>query len=471
MRRLAVTLVLAVLAATVGAGWFIDRLFERIESSESTPLAAWRELGRAVAELADRVEEPEVALAELAEKHGLAIEWLPREALGAGGAVDDALEEALAGPDGLALESEAGIDVYYALERHEALLGISRIEPDVLAPWLRVLLTLAFYAVVLALVLLWLKPLLARLAALDAAARDFGHGRLERRVPARSGDELARLERSFNHMAARIESLIEDNRLLSSAVSHDLRTPLARLRFGIDALAELERTAMDAETGSGIGVAAPEAETSCGSPDGLPAGSVDAKRGRYVERLDADIACMERLVEVLLEFTRLDARLHEVDATRSVTPSATRLDLGALARRCCAEFDPGERLLGLECDAALPMIDAHETHVSMLLANLLQNARRFARVRVLVRVRVVAEGAALSVEDDGEGIAENERERLRRPFERGASGTGDAGHGLGLAIVERIALWHHATLSIGTSERLGGAHVRVVFPAAHARKP
>ena len=517
MRRLAVSLVCAVLIATVGAGWVVDRLFERVDRRETTPLASWRTLGRAVADLVDRGESPQEAIGRLAAEHDLAIEWLPRDALGIG--LDEGAEngtggngtlaDALDGPLGLALESEHGVNVYYALERHDALLGLSREERATLAPPVRAALTLLFYASVLALMLLWLRPLLARLRQLDLAAREFGRGRLERRVPARGGGELGRLEGSFNHMAARIENLIEDNRLLSSAVSHDLRTPLARLRFGVDALAELERVA-DAADGSGgrdhtgagadgdlraraddggdgddrdavggdgdsgaegrvdsdVGTReAPGRERTADAPL-VPDASSRATRQRYVARLDADVARMERLVEVLLEFTRLDARLRERGDAPSADVASARLDLAAVARRCCAELDADGRRLDLECDAALPAIDAHETHVSMLLANLLQNARRFGRERILVGVRAVADGVALEVEDDGEGIPVEDRERLRRPFERGARLAGECGYGLGLAIVERIAAWHRAELAIGTSERLGGARVSVIFEAA-----
>ena len=77
-----------------------------------------------------------------------------------------------------------------------------------------------------------------RLLILSNVAKAFGEGDLNQRVKKGSVSYISDLENEFNHMANRIQTLVEDNKLLGNAVSHDLRTPLARLRFGIDALAE-----------------------------------------------------------------------------------------------------------------------------------------------------------------------------------------------------------------------------------------
>ena len=115
--------------------------------------------------------------------------------------------------------------------------------------------------------------------ALTTAAKAFGEGRLDQRVQTHRHSYLHDIECEFNNMAKRIQNLVADNKLLSSAVSHDLRTPLARLRFGIDALDE---------TGD------------------------EQTRKQYLERISADLTSMEQLVEVLLEYARLDKELADL---------------------------------------------------------------------------------------------------------------------------------------------------------------
>jgi signal transduction histidine kinase len=95
----------------------------------------------------------------------------------------------------------------------------------------------------------------------------------------------------------------------------------------------------------------------------------------------------------------------------------------------------------------------------MLLNNLLSNALKHARGRIKVSVRATAHTAIVAVEDDGPGIPPSERDAVLEPFRRGSNSTGLPGHGMGLAIVARIARWLNATVHIADSATLGGAAV------------
>ena len=351
------------------------------------------------------------------------------------------LDDALASPIGLALESDFNVTVYFALADSTTLLALEYPTSTGATTGIRLLLTFVFYLALVLLVLAWLLPLLRRLTKLTDTARMFGRVELSQRVPTRTRSDLHALESTFNAMASRIENLVEDNRLLSRGVAHDLRTPLARLRFGIDSIIELD----------------PEAP-----------GAQDL-RASQLAHIDADVSAMERLVSVMLEYARFDATLDRL--------SFTEVDLASIARQKVdylqTAIDTGRDTtlhVDLAVDAALPRVHGLDGPLDMLVTNLLQNAAKHART--LVHVTLTghgADGLLLCVEDDGDGIPPDERSLVTRPFMRGTATRYDkesevAGHGLGLAVVARITEWHNARLMIESSERLGGAAIEVRFP-------
>jgi len=307
-------------------------------------------------------------------------------------------------------------------------------------PTLRLVLTLAFYIALVALTLTWLLPLLRRLETLAVAARALGEGDLSQRVVARSAGEIRDVEVAFNDMAARIENLVEDNRLLSRAVSHDLKTPLARLRFGIDSLGER--------------------------------GDISPEQRRHLTRIETDIDAMERLVEVLLDYARFDARLARLPRTRF---DLSRV-VGDVVGRCRL---PDSLSLDWRPVENAVWIFGHAGQFGMLIDNLLENACRHATGKIIVSISAGKGEARLDVEDDGGGISFAERERLVRPFQRGETlaaapadrvgHAGHAGYGLGLAIVARLAAWHRGALSIDASPTLGGARLGVTFQLSNGR--
>ena len=136
--------------------------------------------------------------------------------------------------------------------------------------------TLLFYATLLVVFALWTYPLARRLSALRLTAIAFGDGKLQRRVKLSPFSYISNIEVEFNRMAQRIENLLSDVKLLSSAVSHDLRTPLARIRFGIDTLQEEDDPQL---------------------------------RQRYQQKISANVDEMTSLVDTLLRYARLDQKM------------------------------------------------------------------------------------------------------------------------------------------------------------------
>jgi signal transduction histidine kinase len=290
------------------------------------------------------------------------------------------------------------------------------------------LLTLLFYTGVVTAILLWLYPLVTRLLSLRNTAQAFGRGDLRSRVTTSRFSYIGAIETEFNHMADRIQTLIADNKLLGQAVSHNLKTPLARLRFGLDALAE--------------------------SGD-------EATREKYTQRISRDLGEMESLVETLLQYAKLDEA--------HVQLQRQRVELNAFVAQLLGDFDVAEQSIEFRGSGADLFVTTDPGYLSLQLNNLMSNALVYARKRIRVSVVAAPAIAGIVVEDDGPGIPAQEWEAVFEPFRRG-SNAGPGGHGMGLAIVARIARWLDCKVTIGRSAELGGTSVSLQFDL-HQKPP
>jgi signal transduction histidine kinase len=241
------------------------------------------------------------------------------------------------------------------------------------------------------------RRLTRRLQRLQAGVEQLGEGDLTTRVAVEGRDEVAALARSFNQSAQRVEELVKSHKLLLANCSHELRTPLARVRLGIERLA--------------------------GNSDS----SVRDELTRSIAELDA-------LIEEMLLASRLDAlrtleRSEEVDLLALVAEEAAYFDVAVEGQPTVVHGDP-----------AL---------LRRMVRNLLDNARQHGGGATRVEVSVTASGTKqIIVEDQGEGIAQADQERIFEPFYRaGGARQAGRGFGLGLAIVRRIARAHAGDVS------------------------
>jgi len=424
VRRLSVSLLIVVLLSTIGLGWAIDRLFVGFGKTEADGLQVYRDIGNDLIASGTNSNQLEKVVESWPQTNPIALRLLSDEEL----ALPIELEQQLRSGDPLVLESESSVELLFLVPGADQVLSLSPPETQSETP-LRFLLTMLFYGGMICLVLLWIYPLARRLLALGRTARAFGEGQLDRRVATHQRSFLYGIESEFNSMAQRIQSLIADNKMLASAVSHDLRTPLARLRFGIDLLDE----AKDEEV-----------------------------RAEYQFRLSSDLTAMENLVEVLLEYARLDQQLSDMpqkptDLADIVSGSVQSLS-GLVGKNI--HWQPGQDNW---------IIEGHERYVTMLINNLLQNAVNYCDQHVRVSLVKRRNRVGLIVEDDGPGIPEEKRHEMLKPFVRGDqdnTNMAGKGYGMGLAIVSRIAEWHNAQCIVSASESLGGARFEILFPVA-----
>lgn len=258
------------------------------------------------------------------------------------------------------------------------------------------------------------------LKALAAAARQLGAGETPTPLPERGPRELVAVTHAFNQMSTNLKQLEEDRQLLLAGISHDLRTPLTRLRM------ETELSVGDAEARSGM---------------------------------EADIAEMDRTIGQFLDFARPQA----LDGKEKVPT-----DLAALFAEIAARY--GERAKCLPCRHAKAdfQCPVHIEPLRRAIVNLIENALRHAGLAEPVELELTraAGQIVIAVLDRGPGIAPADAERLKQPFMRGERArTGAGGAGLGLAIVERIARAHGGALELLPRDG-GGLAARIVLPVS-----
>jgi len=252
------------------------------------------------------------------------------------------------------------------------------------------------------------RRLTRRLEALERGVEQFGAGDLGHRVDAAGQDEVAAVAASFNRAAQRIEDLVRANRALLANASHELRSPLARLKM---ALAMME---------------------------GAPAGQREALR----HEIDCDIRELDGLVEEVLLASRLDAqcalRVESVDL------------LGLLAEEAAR--------VGAAADGAPVLVHAEERLLRRALRNLLENARRYGGDEVEAQVLAVGtDEVEVQVCDRGPGVPEAYREQVFEPFFRLPGHAERAGGvGLGLSLVRQIAQRHGGSVRCFAREGGGG---------------
>jgi signal transduction histidine kinase len=233
------------------------------------------------------------------------------------------------------------------------------------------------------------RGLTRRLERLQAGVEKLGAGNLSARVGVEGKDEIARLAESFNRAAARIEELMGAHRMLLANASHEFRTPLSRIRLGIDLLQQTH----------------------------------DPK---YQAALERDVAELDLMIDEILLTSRLGA-VQKPQMEESI-------DLLALAAEECSRYD------GCSCEGQALTVIGERRLLARLIRNLLDNAGHHGVPPVNVTVHQQGSSAIMEVMDQGSGIPETERERVFSPFHR--LGGDSRGMGLGLALVRQIARLH-----------------------------
>jgi signal transduction histidine kinase len=260
------------------------------------------------------------------------------------------------------------------------------------------------------------RQITRRLEKVQQKVEAFGSGDLSARAQVCGKDEVAMLATSFNAAASKIETLIGQQKRMLASASHELRSPLARVRMAVELMETAEPT----------------------------------RRRELAAQVEGDVQELDDLVEDLLLAVRAEA----APSTRE------RLDLLNLVSEVAAQSS-------LHAQGTSVEVEVNRRRMRRLVRNLIENARTHGHGKnVEVHVAVHDGKAQIVVEDDGPGVPESERKRIFDPFYRpeGHNETDHGGVGLGLSLVRQIAT-HHQGLCWVEPREGGGSRFIVELPA------
>jgi signal transduction histidine kinase len=306
---------------------------------------------------------------------------------------------------GIALPDGAMISARMPLERQPPFWG---------GPWM---MTAMFAVISVTLLGLWAaRALTAPLSAFARAAESFSLNGAAAPLPERGPEEIRAVARALNRMRARITNLSDDRTRMLAAISHDLRTPITRLRLRSEFIED------------------------------------EAHRLRML----ADLDQMRSMLEAVLSFLRNDRR----------PESMTLTDIASSLQLVADQFsDMGRKVSYVGPDHLTAMVRPDDLH--RCVTNIVENAVRFG-TETRIRLALSAEGAAIEIEDNGPGIAHERKDIMLQPFVRGDSARNmdeAAGFGLGLSIANAIVLAHGGALSLH-DRNPQGLRVRILLPSS-----
>jgi signal transduction histidine kinase len=340
----------------------------------------------------------------------------------------------------LAIDSDGDI-LYHRLKQTPQILVVGPLSPDAnpdrpraMPLELRIrLLTWSLIGLCLAIaVWFWVRPVWRDLEALRQTARALGEGHFESRAPDARSRAFELLTETLNGMAERIQRLIATQKELSSAISHELRTPIARMRFALEMLSEADNR---------------------------------LERERLWQMMGVDLDELDNLIDSSLTYARFEREQPELNLTW--------VELAPWLTEIVDSIRILNRSLELTVDtSALPSGQQVELDLKSMpyaVTNLLRNALKYAKTKILVSAEISGNLVLLHVDDDGIGIPTDERRRVFYAFTRldRSRDRATGGYGLGLAIV-RLVLEQHDGTATATGSPLGGARFTLSWPLLHS---
>lgn len=278
-----------------------------------------------------------------------------------------------------------------------------------------------FYLSIFVVVGLWLRPLLRDINLITRGAQRFAADYREPLATADKTTELTGLARNLDDMSTRLSSLIQSQKELIAALSHEMRTPLARIRFALAVMGNKSNGELQ----------------------------------EPLDEVDRDVQEIDDLIATMLNYARLD---HP-----DLRMNWQNVPIDAWLEQTLEKCRRTDRDISVVTDETIESAWMDARLMTLALSNLLVNACHYSKQRVLCGVKQHDDSYLIHVEDDGEGVPESERETIFKAFTRidDSRNRETGGHGLGLAIVARIANLHGGSVTATQSDELGGARFTV----------
>jgi two-component system osmolarity sensor histidine kinase EnvZ len=262
---------------------------------------------------------------------------------------------------------------------------------------------------------IFVRQLNRPLKSLQNAAEDVGRGDFPEPLSERGTSEIIAVTQAFNHMSRGIKQLEEDRNLLMAGISHDLRTPLTRIRLASEMMHEQDTF--------------------------------------LKEGIELDIDDMNNIIDQFIDYIRHDSK-----------DKAELGDINLLVSEVLHVETPSDRVINFH-DGDCPKIPLRHIAIKRALANLIQNALRYTSGDIDVYTCLDKKKGFmhLIVSDNGVGIPDADIERLFQPFTQGDTARGTEGSGLGLAIIKRIICMHGGEITL-SNKNTGGLQAKILLP-------
>ena len=408
---------LILVAALVLVATILDFGFDRLQSAQFSEHDPWRlaTLDLIEAELGASPErDRDRRMRELSDAVGIEVNVLQ----------NDEVVMAAESHGTISVLSDADGNRYYLRDAPSlnAIVRLGPVEQQRESLVVRLLPPL-FYLSIFVVVGLWLRPFFRDINLISSGAEQFAADYRKPIETAATTTQLTDLAGNLDDMSSRLSGLIQSQKELIAALSHEMRTPLARIRFALAVINKEDR---------------------------------DELRDR-IAALDADVQEIDDLIASMLNYARLD----HPDLQMNWQDVSVKEWL-AEAQEKVQSFDD----IQMRTDIAVDEARMDPRLMNLAISNLLVNACRYAKREVRCSVSAKREDYEIRVDDDGTGIPDAERESIFKAFTRidDSRNRETGGFGLGLAIVARIAALHGGEVSVHDSEALGGACFVLTWP-------
>ena len=395
----------------LAVAFILDFGFSYLQSTQESDTDRWLESTFLLVERQLAAEPPErrdFVAADLSESIGVDVRLLASDDVFTSGARDE--------PFIPLVDADGNVSYLHNATSIDALIRLGPVVEPQPSLLLRMLPPL-FYLSIFVVVGLWLRPLLKDINVITDGAQRFAADYREPLATADRTTELTGLARNIDTMSSRLSGLLRSQKELIAALSHEMRTPLARIRFALAVIGD----------------------------------DNDSRRQAQLGALNDDLQEIDDLIASMLNYARLDhpdIRMHwqEVPVEPWITLIVEKSRVDSIQISTTVEG----RLDTAWIDPRL---------MELALSNLLVNACRYSERQVHCSARQDDDGYVLAVEDDGKGIPEAARESVFKAFTRidDSRNRETGGYGLGLAIVARIAALHGGEATVERSAALGGA--------------
>ena len=413
------SLYLMVFVSLLGFGWAMDRVYENYQNQGNDPLETHKSI---FASFKDQIDNNPQYFNLSIQKQPEFLPNLFQLDKSENFPLPDKLLSQLNAGEMIILDSEQGISLHQRLSNYPYILGFGPIADGLSQPQhLEFTLTVVFYLGIALVLIVWITPLVRSVQKLSEAVKAVGDGKLDSRLDQKSL-YLSDLNKDFNDMAERLNTLSDNNQLFSQAVSHDLRTPLSRIKFALEKLEQKDDSDQDHEV---------------------------------IDKIHQDIAQIENLTSELLDYARIgQTRVLQVDD----------VDIDVFLQQVIAEFS--EQHKSIEYVPVSNQNWQYQLDSKLfykVVNNLLENALYFATGKVRVRLGSINTSYEITIEDDGPGIDAEILDSIFMPFLQGGKKTRKH-FGLGLAICERATKLLGGSISADNHSSLGGARFIVRLP-------